>query len=437
MLETGLVGPTSGTSRLHESPQNKEFSAFQTRVQGMYSDKDSLDKSKESNGKNSMEGSTKNENSLNGSPQQSSGRNMFHSSNPDPTKLGWLFDNTGCDMIPDESTEEHPSPSQKLTPSKNGVHTPYSMKWNRVTEATKNNKRSFDSPNPINKYCMPVSNVPSIVQAQPMGTTQASNQDFDIYKYIGRKEYKSDQSWHSKDKYFAEMHRSLTFARMATSSSPRNNTAAPSASPLVQKSRRNSIKNFSRVIMLDLDETLVRAEPLSYTKKYSQVINVKVAEDQFQNFGVMVRPYTTEFLQAICQNHKIVVYTASVQEYAEKIVQVLDPHRQFIDQVLSREHCSFVGGLFVKNLEIGIHHDITLENIIIVDNYVHSYALHLEQGIPIKPFYGDMTDKELLMLTDLLHQSAHYPRFLDFMRQHVDFACFYEFLEANFVDFQV
>lgn len=408
----------------------------------MYTDIESTDKSKESNRTKSIETTTSNGDSLHTQPQQSSGRNMFYSSNQDPNKLGWLFDNTESDMIPEESNEDHPSPAQKLTPSKNGVHTPYTMKWNRVTEATKNNKRSMDGQSAISKYCTPVSNIPAIVQAQPMGTSLESGPDasghlFDIYKYIGRKEYKLDQAWHTKDKYFAEMHRSLSFARMATSTSPKSANTAPAVSPLSQKSRRNCNKNFSRVIMLDLDETLIRAEPLNYTKKYSQVINVRVAEEQYQNFGVMVRPFTTEFLQIISKDHKVVVYTASVQEYAEKIVTVLDPHRQFIDQVLSREHCSFVGGLFVKNLEIGVHQDIALENIIIVDNYVHSYALHLEQGIPIKPFYGDMNDKELMILTDLLHQSVQYPRFVDFMRQHVDFTAFYEFLESNFVAFQL
>lgn len=278
----------------------------------MYTDIESADKSKESNRTKSIETTTSNGGSLHTQPQQSSGRNMFYSSNQDPNKLGWLFDNTESDMIPDESNEDHPSPAQKLTPSKNGVHTPYTMKWNRVTEATKNNKRSMDGQSAISKYCTPVSNIPAIVQAQPMGTSQESGPDgsghlFDIYKYIGRKEYKMDQAWHTKDKYFAEMHRSLSFARMATSTSPKSANTAPAVSPLSQKSRRNCNKNFSRVIMLDLDETLIRAEPLNYTKKYTQVINVRVAEEQYQNFGVMVRPFTTEFLQIISKDHKVVV----------------------------------------------------------------------------------------------------------------------------------
>lgn len=306
--------------------------------------------------------------------------------------------------------------------------------WTRVTEATKNIKRSE-----LNQYC---AQVPVIVQAQPTDAQSIfsmgmQGEHFDIYKYIGNKTYMNDQMWHIKDSYFAEMHRSLGYARMATNISPNARGSGPSVSPLVQKSRRNSSQNFRKVIMLDLDETLVRAEPYNYSKKYTQVINVRIGEDQFQNFGVMVRPYTTEFLQVISQAHKVVVYTASVQEYAEKIVAILDPQRKYIDQVLSREHCAFVGGLFVKNLDIGVHHDITLDNILIVDNYVHSFALHLEQGIPIKPFYGDPNDKELILLTEVLHQSSQYPRLLDFMKAHLDFVTFYDFLESRLPVFQL
>jgi len=39
-----------------------------------------------------------------------------------------------------------------------------------------------------------------------------------------------------------------------------------------------------------------------------------------------------------------------------------------------------------------------LKDIIIVDNKVGSYSSHLENGIPIKSFYGDLNDTMLLVL---------------------------------------
>ena len=39
---------------------------------------------------------------------------------------------------------------------------------------------------------------------------------------------------------------------------------------------------------------------------------------------------------------------------------------------------------------------IDLKDVIIVDNYVYSFAFHLENGIPIVPFYGEKDDEELI-----------------------------------------
>ena len=402
----------------------------------MCSNVDQYTRSNESNRTSNPHYSNNGESASNQQLSSTSGINMFHSPDSNTKKNNWIFDNLDCDQVPDESTNDHPSPSQKMTPSKNGVHTPYMGKWSKVTEASRLGKKLPESAKIMEKY---VTSIPAIAQAQPSTThfASSSQEQFDIYNYISKKNYKGDKNWYFKDGYFHEMLKSLTFAKIATSNSPKNQSPTAQSPHLFVKSRRNSTKKFRRIIMLDLDETLIRAEPFDYSKTYNHVISVKVSQDLHQNFGVFVRPFTTEFLQTISQDHKIVVYTASVEDYANKIVDVIDPQRQYIDQILSREQCSFVGGLFVKNLDIAIHHDIPIENVIIVDNYVHSYALHLDQGIPIKPFYGDMNDRELVVLTDVIHQSRSYPRLLDFMRTHMDFSSFYEFLEVNQSVFQV
>ena len=40
-----------------------------------------------------------------------------------------------------------------------------------------------------------------------------------------------------------------------------------------------------------------------------------------------------------------------------------------------------------------------MEDMVIIDNKVTSYALNLENGIPIKDFIGDRQDRELKQLT--------------------------------------
>lgn len=339
--------------------------------------------------------------------------------------LGWIFEHEKNEQIPDESTEDHPSPSEKLTPKTGQIKTPLQLKWNRVTQVGQT-RLGKDRQISINKYCMP-----AIAQAQPANTIGFSEDtNFSFFRYVSNREYLKDQDWVKKEGYFHEMFRSLSFAKMATSCGA-GGQVSPTSSPVQQKSRMNFRSNSNKIIMLDLDETLVRAEPHVFGKAYNDIISVKVGEDLHQSFGVFIRPYTKEFLEVISRNHRLVVYTASVQDYAEKIVHVLDPNREFIDQILHRQHCTFINGMFVKNLNIAPQCGGELENVIIVDNYVHSYALHLDKGIPIKPFYGSKEDKELIDLANMLHLTDDYPTLQDFMRSHFDFPKLYEFLENN------
>ena len=110
---------------------------------------------------------------------------------------------------------------------------------------------------------------------------------------------------------------------------------------------------------------------------------------------------------------------------------MIDPKRKYFEDILSRQHCTFINGMFVKNLNIASQFGANLNDVTIVDNYVHSYALHLDHGIPIKPFYGSKDDKELLDLANMLHLTTDYPNLQDFLRAHFDFPKLYEFLERN------
>lgn len=51
-------------------------------------------------------------------------------------------------------------------------------------------------------------------------------------------------------------------------------------------------------------------------------------------------------------------------------------------------------GFFVKDLSI--FKGIDTKDIIIVDNYVYSFAFHLENGIPVVPFFGEKDDNEMV-----------------------------------------
>lgn len=64
-----------------------------------------------------------------------------------------------------------------------------------------------------------------------------------------------------------------------------------------------------------------------------------------KEIGVYVRPYALEFLKELGQIFEIVIFTASTQDYADAVIDKLDPHKELIDHRLYRQHCMPVYGI--------------------------------------------------------------------------------------------
>ena len=69
---------------------------------------------------------------------------------------------------------------------------------------------------------------------------------------------------------------------------------------------------------------------------------------------------------------------------------------------MPRSNCIYKNGYFIKDLRIIKNRD--LNNIIIVDNSIISFANHLDQGIPIPSFFGNKDDNMLLFLLNFLKE---------------------------------
>lgn len=52
--------------------------------------------------------------------------------------------------------------------------------------------------------------------------------------------------------------------------------------------------------------------------------------------------------------------------------------------------------MYIKDLRV--FKGIDLSNMLIIDNFVYSFAFHLENGIPMVPFFGDKEDNEMIKL---------------------------------------
>ena len=57
--------------------------------------------------------------------------------------------------------------------------------------------------------------------------------------------------------------------------------------------------------------------------------------------------------------------------------------------------------MYVKDLSI-FSGDVNLDNILIVDNNIYSFAFNLENGIPILNYMGDKQDDQLIKIAEYL-----------------------------------
>ena len=145
----------------------------------------------------------------------------------------------------------------------------------------------------------------------------------------------------------------------------------------------------NKLIVLDLDETLVHCSfhPTDY---YDFCISIIIDEVSYDVY-IQKRPYVDQFLAECFKHFFVVIFTASLPQYANPIIDVLCPHLPQ-SQRLFRESCTFCEGLFVKDLTI---FKAPLERIIIVDNNPCSFLMHPANAILSLTWEGDRNDWEL------------------------------------------
>ena len=162
---------------------------------------------------------------------------------------------------------------------------------------------------------------------------------------------------------------------------------------LPQKSSEFSNK---KTLILDLDETLVHS---SFTPFENNDIVLNVDFDGIlYNIYVLVRPGAENFIKNMSKYYEIVIFTASLSNYASPLLDILDSDNN-IKYRLYREHCTFINGIYIKDLK-KLNRD--LKDLIIVDNSPLAYAFDNDNGLPIKTWYEDPSDIELLKISKLL-----------------------------------
>ncbi|RDA86175.1 hypothetical protein CP532_3017 [Ophiocordyceps camponoti-leonardi (nom. inval.)] len=165
-----------------------------------------------------------------------------------------------------------------------------------------------------------------------------------------------------------------------------------------------------KTLILDLDETLIHSMSKGGRMSTGHMVEVRLntaslgmgAGSAAQHpilYWVNKRPFCDEFLRRVCKWFNLVVFTASVQEYADPVIDWLESERKFFSARYYRQHCTYRQGAYIKDLS-SVEPD--LSKVMILDNSPLSYLFHQDNAIPIQGWINDPTDNDLMHLVPML-----------------------------------
>lgn len=155
-------------------------------------------------------------------------------------------------------------------------------------------------------------------------------------------------------------------------------------------------KRGRKTLVLDLDETLVHST-FETTPGADLVVNI-VVEEVPMEVHVMKRPGVENFLRRMSEIYEVIIFTASLPEYAKPLMRALDPEQK-VDYQLYREHCTPHNNVLVKDLSrLGR----SMKDVIIVDNSEIAFMFQPDNAFHIENFFDDKSDRELDNLTEFL-----------------------------------
>ena len=186
-----------------------------------------------------------------------------------------------------------------------------------------------------------------------------------------------------------------------------------------------------KIAVFDLDETLIHCVGDIRTKKkeeYEEIIDVIMPNNLTVKIGINIRPNWKKCLLEIKEKYFIIVYTASHNNYADAVLNFLDPENNIFEGRLYRKDCILNeienNKFYVKDLNIFKNFD--LKDIVLIDNSVLSFAYHLDNGIPIVPYYKGDKDSELIMLSKYLLSISNCNDLRECNKEYINMESFLE-----------
>ena len=164
-------------------------------------------------------------------------------------------------------------------------------------------------------------------------------------------------------------------------------------------------KCYKYTLVLDLDETLI------FCRKDKNKNNIKNHNNIYNNSLIntktlIMRPGLLDFLHKMKQIYELVLFSLGTSDYVNNIVNIIEEKEKYFEYILYRQHATFNDNNYIKNLSL-LGRD--LKNIIIVDDVPQLFKLHKNNGICIKPFYGDAAgDRNTLKILGNILQKIRF-----------------------------
>jgi CTD nuclear envelope phosphatase 1 len=150
-----------------------------------------------------------------------------------------------------------------------------------------------------------------------------------------------------------------------------------------------------KTLIIDLDETLIHSMAKGGRMSTGHMVEVRLGGPVSSN-GVQIghgvpilyyvheRPGCHEFLRKVCKWYNLIVFTASVQEYADPVIDWLERERKYFSGRYYRQHCTFRNGAYIKDLA---QVEPDLSRVMILDNSPMSYIFHEGELDPAVIFF--------------------------------------------------
>ena len=161
-----------------------------------------------------------------------------------------------------------------------------------------------------------------------------------------------------------------------------------------------SVPRYDKLLVLDLDETLVHAceEPLD-----------RPAEHRILDLHVYRRPHVDAFLRAVLERFEVGVWTAARPDYAMAVVSALmDPSR--LRFVYARDRCTHHTDLetweptWLKDIRKLRRFGFPQAKILVVDDSPEKLRRSYGNLVRVAPYEGRADDDELPMLLRYLDE---------------------------------